>query len=84
MAPTTGSHGLAGRGHDQLDDPAGRHHPVVARGALPQAPSGRFFTQAEVDRRARVVVLGADTASELFGGRSAVGQTVTVEGAASP
>jgi putative ABC transport system permease protein len=44
--------------------------------------SGRFFTQEEVDQRARVVVLGSDTASELFGGRSAVGQTVTADGSA--
>jgi putative ABC transport system permease protein len=44
--------------------------------------SGRFFTQDEVDRGADVVVLGSDTASELFGGRSAVGQTVTTDGAA--
>jgi putative ABC transport system permease protein len=42
--------------------------------------SGRFFTQDEVDRRAKVVVLGHDTASELFGGRSAVGQSVTADG----
>jgi putative ABC transport system permease protein len=42
--------------------------------------SGRFFTQDEVDRRAKVVVLGSDTASELFGGRSAVGQVVTADG----
>ena len=42
--------------------------------------SGRFFTQSEVDQRAHVVVLGSDTASELFGGRSAVGQTVTADG----
>jgi putative ABC transport system permease protein len=44
--------------------------------------SGRFFTQAEVDRGADVVVLGSDTASELFGGRTAVGQTVTTDGTA--
>ena len=44
--------------------------------------SGRFFTQDEVDRGADVVVLGSDTASELFGGRTAVGQTVTTDGAA--
>ena len=43
--------------------------------------SGRFFTQDEVDQRAKVVVLGPDTASELFGGRDAVGQTVTTQGA---
>jgi putative ABC transport system permease protein len=38
--------------------------------------AGRFLTAADTD----VVVLGPDTASELFGGRSAVGQQVTVAG----
>jgi putative ABC transport system permease protein len=38
--------------------------------------AGRFLTEGETD----VVVLGADTASELFGGRPAVGQRITVEG----
>ncbi|MFI7679602.1 ABC transporter permease [Actinophytocola sp. NPDC049390] len=38
--------------------------------------AGRFLTAADAD----VVVLGPDTASELFGGRSAVGQRVTVSG----
>ena len=43
--------------------------------------SGRFFTAAEVQSSAPVVVLGPDTASELFTG-SAIGQTVTVNGQA--
>jgi putative ABC transport system permease protein len=38
--------------------------------------AGRFFTAGETD----VVVLGQDTAGELFGRRSAVGQRVTVAG----
>jgi putative ABC transport system permease protein len=38
--------------------------------------AGRFFTAAETD----VVVLGTDTAGELFSRRSAVGQRVTVAG----
>jgi len=38
--------------------------------------SGRFFGEGETN----VVVLGPDTASELFGRRSAVGQTVSVAG----
>jgi putative ABC transport system permease protein len=38
--------------------------------------AGRFLTAADTD----VVVLGPDTASELFGGRSPVGQQVTVSG----
>jgi putative ABC transport system permease protein len=41
--------------------------------------SGRFFTDAEVDAGAKVVVLGPDTASEL-GLRDPVGQQVEVGG----
>ncbi|UUW89072.1 ABC transporter permease [Pimelobacter simplex] len=43
--------------------------------------AGRFFTADEAARAADVVVIGADTASELFGPRSPVGQQVTVNGA---
>lgn len=42
--------------------------------------SGRFFTQTEVTNGADVVVLGPDTASELFSFGSPVGQTVTIDG----
>jgi putative ABC transport system permease protein len=42
--------------------------------------SGRFFTDAEVGSGADVVVLGSDTASELFAVGDPVGQTVTVGG----
>lgn len=42
--------------------------------------TGRFFTDAEVTSGAPVVVLGADTASELFSVGNPVGQTVTVSG----
>ncbi|CAI9419594.1 ABC transporter permease [Nocardioides sp. T2.26MG-1] len=42
--------------------------------------SGRFFTDAEVEQTANVVVLGPDTASELFSFGSPVGQTVIVDG----
>jgi putative ABC transport system permease protein len=42
--------------------------------------SGRFFTAEEVEQAADVVVLGSDTASELFSFGSPVGQTVTVDG----
>ena len=41
--------------------------------------SGEFFTDEDVTSRAKVVVLGSETASELFGGR-AVGQVVTIAG----
>ena len=42
--------------------------------------TGRFYTSKEVASQARVVVLGPDTASELFTTGSPVGQTVTVNG----
>ncbi|GAA4721853.1 ABC transporter permease [Nocardioides conyzicola] len=42
--------------------------------------SGRFFTDAEVTSGADVVVLGSDTAGELFTFGSPVGQSVTIGG----
>ncbi len=39
---------------------------------------GRFFTQQEIDRTQKVVVLGASLAEELFGEAPPVGQVVTV------
>ncbi|MDU0314747.1 ABC transporter permease [Phycicoccus sp. M110.8] len=42
---------------------------------------GRFFSPAESDAAAPVAVVGQTTAAELFGRRSAVGSTITVEGA---
>jgi putative ABC transport system permease protein len=44
--------------------------------------SGRFITAADDAAAAPVVVLGSSTASELFGGRPAVGQSITANGVA--
>ncbi len=44
--------------------------------------AGRMFTESEVARRAKVAVLGADLASDLFGTADPVGQTVKVNGSA--
>ncbi len=41
---------------------------------------GRYFTRQETDRRANVVVLGHDTAQELFGQEPAIGKEVQIEG----
>ena len=48
-----------------------------------EVATGRFFTSEEVASGAKVVVLGADTAAELFTGRaSPVGETVSAGGTA--
>jgi putative ABC transport system permease protein len=41
---------------------------------------GRFFSTQELNSAARVAVIGATTASQLFGARNPVGETVTVAG----
>jgi putative ABC transport system permease protein len=41
---------------------------------------GRFFTEREEQRRVDVVVLGHDTAEQLFGNESALGKEVDIEG----
>ena len=52
--------------------------PVRAR-SLTQ---GRFFSAAELNDAAAVTVLGSTTATELFGGRDALGQSVNINGTA--
>jgi putative ABC transport system permease protein len=41
---------------------------------------GRFFTDGDVERAANVVVLGNDTADELFGTTNPIGSDVTIAG----
>jgi putative ABC transport system permease protein len=50
--------------------------PVRAR----DVSQGRFISQDDLDNARQVVVLGSTTASELFGPRSPVGQSVSVNG----
>ena len=42
--------------------------------------SGRWFSEVDDDRRASVIVIGADTAEELFGGGDALGKEINIEG----
>jgi putative ABC transport system permease protein len=59
---------------------------VAVLGTTPGFPSvrdmtvetGRFFNETELERTAKVAVLGSDLAQELFGEVSPIGQTVTV------
>jgi putative ABC transport system permease protein len=54
-------------------------------GAMPDFPvvrgitigDGRFFTQQDLDRKAKVAVLGYTTAQDLFGEADPIGQTIT-------
>lgn len=43
-----------------------------------EVASGRYFTQQEVDRKQKAVVIGSSLAEELFGDSTAVGQVLTV------
>ncbi|HVT65697.1 MAG TPA: ABC transporter permease [Mycobacteriales bacterium] len=43
-----------------------------------EVEAGRFITADDIASTAAVVVLGSDTAAELFSGRDPVGQTVTI------
>ena len=60
---------------------------VPVMGTTPDFPSvrdvqidrGRFFNDTEVDRKAKVTVLGANLATELFGDADPIGQQVTVD-----
>jgi len=41
---------------------------------------GRCFTETEVDRQARVTILGPNTVEDLFGGADPLGETVKIKG----
>jgi putative ABC transport system permease protein len=41
---------------------------------------GRWFDEVDNERRAPVIILGADTAEELFGNGSALGKQINIEG----
>jgi putative ABC transport system permease protein len=42
--------------------------------------SGRWFSEVDDDRRAPVIVLGADTSDELFGNSDPIGKEINIEG----
>jgi putative ABC transport system permease protein len=42
--------------------------------------SGRWFSQIDDERRASVIILGADTSEELFGAADPIGKEINIEG----
>ncbi|NOZ73391.1 MAG: FtsX-like permease family protein [Chloroflexi bacterium] len=44
-----------------------------------QIAQGRFFNEKEIERKAKVAVLGAGLAEELFGDSDPIGQSITVD-----
>lgn len=58
---------------------------ITLLGTSPDFPSvrgltmadGRYFTQDDLDKTAKIVVLGADVATELFGDTDPIGQSIT-------
>ena len=54
--------------------------PTAARIRNYQVAQGRFITTADMQERRRVLVLGAKGAERLFGRRSALGQSVRLDG----
>ncbi len=64
----------------------GKNWSTRVTGTLPEYQSvnnekaieGRFFTQDEVDRRARVCLLGATVHEKLFEGKSPVGESILI------
>ena len=61
---------------------------VILQGDMPSATEvfdivlqeGRWYAEVDSERRANVVVLGSETAKELFEGLSAVGKEINIEG----
>jgi putative ABC transport system permease protein len=45
-----------------------------------EVAEGRYFNDKEVDRKAKVAVLGASVAEDLFGDADPIGQTIDVDG----
>ena len=45
-----------------------------------QMSEGRFFDESEDENRSSVIILGHDTAEELFGNESALGKEIDIEG----
>jgi putative ABC transport system permease protein len=91
MAIVEGINGVAGAIVDQMTivtvkAESGTLNDVPLVGTTPDFPSvrgvelagGRFFNETEVERSAKIAILGARLAADLFGAADPVGQSITV------
>ena len=60
--------------------PVNGSYPSIQRVRALDLDSGHFFTEDDLNQRARVVVLGAEAKAKLFSGQFAVGEKVRIDG----
>ncbi len=80
IAPTTSSSGTLTSGSTNWTTAVVGTTPSWLRVRARTIDSGRFLTADDDSSAATVTVLGASTAQQLFGNRTAVGRTVTLNG----
>ena len=80
VAPTTSSSGTLVVGSTNWTTSVVGTEPAWLGVRARSLDGGRFLTAADENQAASVVVLGSSTAQQLFGGRSAVGGSVTLNG----
>ena len=80
--PGGGTTAIAGGGRKMQNTILGGYLPEQQEIGSLDLLDGRFFNQGDVDRAANVVVLGYDTADQLFGAEAALNKEVNVGGQA--
>jgi len=75
-----GSTAIKGNGHSMKNTALEGDVPALKDVTNLQILDGRFFNESDMERSAKVVVLGHDTADELFGIDNAVGKEVEAAG----
>ena len=80
VAPVAGSSLALSAGSTNWTTIVAGTTPAWARVRARTVTQGRFLAQDDIDQARQVVVLGATAATQLFGGRDPVGQTVTANG----
>jgi putative ABC transport system permease protein len=80
IAPEADQNGTITYGKESLTSQVTATTPDFAKVRAYEVERGRFITEADRAHKARVVVLGAQTAKDLFGGLSPIGRTLKING----